>query len=127
MAKKEQFDELFEEMLDLAQVPLEEQEEEEKKPAEEPEAPEPEKPEAPEEEEEPEEEGELSDEWKIKIGNFGLTMRWINQDRRLGIKYRGPTKYMDVPKKLVAQESYRKPFKQFLRKVLDFMSTGQGD
>lgn len=127
---EEKFGELIEEMLDLAQVPpLKEQEDEEEKkekPAEEPGAEaEPEKAEEEPAEEEPEEEeGELSDEWNIKIANFQLKMKWLNNFRRLGIKFRGPTKYIDVPKKLVVQEAYREPFLKFMREILDFMSTG---
>jgi hypothetical protein len=115
----EDYNKLLKEMLDLAEVPLTEQDEEAK--AEETPA-----------EEEPAEgdegkaadEGELSDEWEIKIANFTLKMKWLNNYRRLGIKFRGPTKYMNVPKKLVVQEGYREPFLRFLRQVLDFMSTG---
>ena len=119
---KEKFDELFEEMLNLAQVPLKEQDEEEK-PGDDAVIPGDEEP-AGDDKESEEEEGELSDEWKIKIANFVLSMKWLNNYRRVGIKFRGPTKYMDVPKKLVVQEAYREPFMRFLRKVLDFMSTG---
>lgn len=130
MANKEKFEELFEEMLGLAQVPLEEQEDEEEKPAEEPEAadkePAEEKPEEEPEDEEGEE-GELADEWKMKIGNYTLEIKWIASYKRMSIRFRGPKKYMEVPRKLIMQESYRKPFLSFLRKILNFMSTGQGE
>jgi hypothetical protein len=51
-------------------------------------------------------------------------MKWLNNYRRVGVKFRGPRKYMDVPKRLISQADIREPFMKFMRSVFDFMSTG---
>jgi hypothetical protein len=126
------FDELFDEMLDLAGVnSLNEKKDEADKEDSEKESPveddDKTKGEKDQEEEETTDEkeikGEVNDEWDKKIAGQELKMIWKNNDKVLRIRFKGGSAVeWKVPTKLVDNPVYRKPFKAFLLKLVNYMS-----
>jgi hypothetical protein len=117
MAEKQDFQEFLEEMLDLAQVPLTEQDEEgvedvEDKGDEEAaeESPDEKKDETPEE--------ELSDTWEITVGTPGtVKVEW--HETYLWVWYRKrKSEKMQIPNKL---RPYRKQLAEFMHKILSYV------
>lgn len=116
MAEKQEFQQFLEEMLDLAKVPLTEQDEEE--PKDEEEAEEPKAEENPDEKKDEKPEEELADTWEITIGTTGtIKIEW--HETYLWVWYRKrKSGKMSIPDRL---RPYRKQLSEFIHEILSYV------
>jgi hypothetical protein len=128
MSEGKEFNSLIEEMLDLAGIPLDEKEDKKEDEVDsevdtkEPDAKEDEV-DSEDTEDDKETKGEVSDEWIKKIAGQELKMTWKNNDKVLRIRFKGgDTKEWKIPTRLVDNPNYRKPFKAFILKMINYMS-----